>query len=373
MNQHQLPITEIHILRVAVPLAGAGFRNAYANNTSQHSIIVRVASGGGHAGVGNIDPLPGYSSETIEQSLAALHDILLPAVQGQDAGNVHQILAIMDAALPGFLEAKAAVEMACIDLLTRSLGIPVHQFLGGAVVNRVRFNAWVGILGPDEAAREASKWLSQGFTSAKVKLGGGILADRDRIRAVREAVGDNMQLRGDANAGYSVQESIALGRLLEPYALQLLEQPVAATDLPGLAKVRQSIGIPIMADEAITDHQSLIDAIRADCADIVKLKVMKQGGLLKCRRMVETASAAGLGIVIGHGFGLGINTMAEIMLAVTSHDVLEGLESVGPLKMQDDVIVSKLDLSRAFLDLPDTPGLGVEIDEEKLRTYAVYN
>jgi muconate cycloisomerase len=371
MNKHRLPITKIAVLRVAVPLTGAGFRNAYGNNTLQHSIIVRIASGGGYVGMGNIDPLPGYSSETIEQSLTVLRERLAPAVQGQDAGNIHRILAIMDSVVPGFLEAKAAMEMACVDLLTRSLGIPVHQFLGGAVVDQVRFNAWIGILAPDEAASEASKWLCQGFRSAKVKLGGGIMADRDRIHAVREAVGDKMQLRGDANAGYSVQESIALGRLLEPYALQLLEQPVAAEDLAGLAKVRQSIGIPIMADEAITDHQSLIDVIRADCADIVKLKVMKQGGLLKCRRMLETASAAGMKIVIGHGFGLGINTMAEIMLAATSHDVIEGLESVGPLKMQDDVIDGKLDLSNAFLNLPNAPGLGTEIDEEKLRAYAV--
>src|SRR5690606_16964175 len=120
--------------------------------------------------------------------------------------------------------------------------------------------------------------------------------------------GSEMQLRGDANAGYNVKDSIALGKLLEPYEMQLLEQPVAAADLAGLAMVRRSIGIPIMADEAVTDHESLIDVIRADCADIVKLKVMKQGGILKCRRMMETASAAGLKLVIGHGFGLAINT-----------------------------------------------------------------
>ncbi len=370
MNSHYLPLTEINILHVAVPLIGDGFRNAYANSTLQHSIVVRVASGGG-VGMGNVDPLPGYSSETIAQSLTALRTILVPAVQGQDAGNIHQILKLMDDALPGFLEAKAALEMACVDLLARSLDIPVHQFMGGAVVHTVRFNAWIGLTPPDQAASEASQWLAQGFKSAKIKLGGGILADRDRIRAVREAVGNGMQLRGDANANYSVQDSIALGRLLEPYALQLLEQPVAADDLAGLAKVRQSIGIPIMADEAITDHASLIAAIRADCADIVKFKVMKQGGLLKCRRMIETAAAAGLKVVIGHGFGLGINTMAEIMLASTSLDVLEGLESVGPLKMRDDIIAGKLDLSAGSLVVPDGAGFGVMMDEEKLRAYTV--
>lgn len=371
MKSQRLPITDIEVFRVAVPMAGEGFRNAYSNNTSQHSIVVRITSGDGAVGLGNVDPLPGYSAETIEQSLQALRHALVPALQGQDAGNINQILATMDAALPNFLEAKAALEMACLDLVSRSAGFSVHRYLGGAVVGRLRFNAWIGIVAPEQAAREAAAWQARGFKSAKVKLGGGIVADRDRIRAVREAVGSEMQLRGDANACYSVEDSIALGKLLEPYGMQLLEQPVAADDLAGLAAVRNAIGIPIMADEAVTDHQSLIDVIRADCADIVKLKVMKQGGILKCRRMIETASAAGLKVVIGHGFGLAINTMAEIMLAATSRDVLEGLESVGPLKMRDDIVLNRLDLTGGVFDLPDGAGLGMVIDEAKLAAYRV--
>jgi muconate cycloisomerase len=178
-----------------------------------------------------------------------------------------------------------------------------------------------------------------------------------------------MRLRVDANAGYDVEQAIALGRLLEPYEVQLLEQPVAAGDLAGMAQVRRSIGIPVMADESVTDHASLIRVIRAECADLVKLKVMKQGGFLNCRRMLETATAAGLRVVVGHGFGLGINTVAEIMLASTSPGVIEGLECVGPLKTADDVVKVKLDLSAGLIGLPSGPGLGVALDEEKLRRY----
>jgi L-alanine-DL-glutamate epimerase-like enolase superfamily enzyme len=90
---------------------------------------------------------------------------------------------------------------------------------------------------------EARKWLERGFRSAKVKVGGGIKADRDRLKAVREAVGPQMKLRADANAGYRVADAIALGKLLEPFELQLLEQPVAVDDLAGMAKVRRSIGM----------------------------------------------------------------------------------------------------------------------------------
>jgi muconate cycloisomerase len=371
MHGLHLPISRVEVFGVAVPLVGSGFKNAYINKTAQKSALVRLTAKDGSVGLGNIDPSPGYSVETIEQSLTALRDKLAPVVHGSDAGNPHQLVARMDAILPGYLDAKAAIEMACVDLLSRRLGIPVYQYLGGAMVSNVRFNAWVGILSPDEAAAEARKWFDCGFRSAKVKVGGGIKADRDRLMAIREAVGPSMALRADANAGYSVEDSIALGHLMEPMNMQLFEQPVADHDLVGMAKVRQAIGIPVMADESITDHESLIAVIRANCADIVKLKVMKQGGFLKCRRMLETATAAGMKVVIGHGFGLGVNTVAEIMLACTSTEVLEGLECVGPLKTADDIVTRKLEISSGQMAVPGGPGLGVELDEEKVRIYQI--
>ena len=355
---------------MAVPLVAGGFKNAYLTKTVQKSAIVRVSTGDGVVGLGNIDPSPGYSTETIEESLGALGSKLASAVIGLDAANIHALNARLDAAMPGFLDAKAAIEMACVDLTARVLGIPVYTYLGGAVKERLLFNAWIGILTPDEAAREARKWFDRGFRSAKIKVGGGIEADRDRVKAVREAVGDAMALRIDANAGYDADTAIRLAHLVQPCKLQLFEQPVPADDLAGMARVRREAGgVPIMADESILDHASLIAVIKANAADIVKLKVMKQGGFHRAAAMLATAQAAGVRCVIGHGFGLGINTMAEIMLAATSANVLDGLECVGPLKTVDDITTEKLDLGAGALALPPGPGLGVALDEAKLARY----
>lgn len=366
----EVPIERIDVFGVAVPLIGPGYANAYVTKKVQKSVVVRLVATDGTVGLGNIDPSPGYSLETIDQSLAALREQLMRPMSGLDAANPHRVVQAMNAALPGFLDAKAAIEMACVDLTARRLGIAVHRYLGGALVDRLSFNAWIGILPPDEAAAEARKWFERGFRSAKIKVGTDVNVDRDRVQAVREAVGPSMHLRADANAGYNTEQAIALGHMIERFDMQLLEQPVPADDLAGMARVRSAIGIPVMADESIIDHASLIGVIRANCADIVKLKVMKQGGLLKCRHMVETAAAAGLKVVIGHGFGLGINTMAEIMLASTSRSVIDGLECVGPLKTSDDIVTSKLDLGSGSIDLPQGPGLGVELDERKIAHYA---
>ena len=366
-----MKIERIEVFGVAVPLVGE-YKNAYLSKTVQKSAIVRVTATGGVIGLGNIDPTPGYSKEQTADHLEVLRTKLAPLLIGMDPANIHGVLARIEPAVKGFLDSKAAIEMACVDLAARAAGVPVHTWLGGAVKERLLFNAWIGILPPDEAARETLEWKKRGFRSAKIKVGGNIEADRDRVKAVREAVGPDFQLRIDANAGYDADTSIKLAKMVAPFKLQLFEQPVPDHDIAGMARVRRAanaMGVPIMADESVLDHASLIRIIKMEAADIVKVKVMKQGGFLNTRRMIATAEAAGIRCVVGHGFGLGVNTMAEIMLAATSGNVLDGLECVGPLKTADDIVTHKLDLSSGSLPLPDGLGLGVTLDDAKLEKY----
>jgi muconate cycloisomerase len=364
-------IEKVEVFGVAVPLIGE-YKNAYLSKTVQKSAVVRIIASGGVAGLGNIDPTPGYSKEQTVDHLQVLEGKLAPLLIGMDPTNVHAVLARIEPAVKGFLDSKAAIEMACVDLAARAAGMPVHTYLGGAVKDRLLFNAWIGILSPEQAAKETLEWKQKGFRSAKIKVGGNIEADRDRVKAVREAVGPDFQLRIDANAGYDADTSIRLAKLVAPFKLQLFEQPVPDHDIAGMARVRReanAVGLPVMADESVLDHASLIRIIKADAADIVKVKVMKQGGFINTRRMIATAEAAGIRCVVGHGFGLGINTMAEIMLAATSSNVIDGLECVGPLKTADDIVTSKLDLSGGSLALPAGPGLGVTLDDAKVAKY----
>ncbi|MEK6592428.1 MAG: mandelate racemase/muconate lactonizing enzyme family protein [Pseudomonadota bacterium] len=366
-----LKIERVEVFGVAMPLVGE-YKNAYLSKTVVKSAVVRITATGGAVGCGNIDPTPGYSKELTEDSLRMLETRFAGLVMGMDPTNVHRILAKIEPAVDGYLDAKAAIEMACVDLSARVAGMPVYTYLGGAVKDRLLFNAWVGILPPDEAAKETLQWKNQGFRSAKIKVGGNIEADRDRVKAVREAVGADFNLRIDANAGYDADTSIKLANMVAPFNLQLFEQPVPADDIAGMARVRKAanaVGVPIMADESVLDHASLINIIRMDAADIVKVKVMKQGGFLNTRRMIATAEAAGIRCVVGHGFGLGVNTMCEVMLAATSSNVIDGLECVGPLKTKDDIVTHKLDLSKGSIALPPGPGLGVTLDDAKLVKY----
>src|SRR5262249_89481 len=157
----------------------------------------------------------------------------------------------------------------------------------------------------------------------------------------------------------------------EPYALTLVEQPIVRTDLAGLAQIRRAIGIPLMADESVTGPASLVEIIRREAADIVKVKVMKQGGLLRTQQMIESAAPAGLRVVIGPGFGLALRRLAGGGGAATSPAVMPGCEAVGPLKMAGDVVRGPVRLGNGVLQLTDAAGVGATIDPDALKRYRV--
>src|SRR5207245_6922713 len=210
-----------------------------------------------------------------------------------------------------------------------------------------------------------------GVRRAKSKVAGATDEGIERVAAVRAAVGDRRALRVDFNESLTLAESAPFIRRLEPYALTLVEQPIPRDDIAGLAAIRRAISIPLMADESVTGPGSLVEIIRREAADIVKLKVMKQGGLLRTRQMIECAAAAGLRVVIGHGFGLTLSTLAEAAVAATCDAVMPGCEAVGPLKMAGDVVRDPINLEGGVIRLTDAPGLGATIDPDALKRYRV--
>ena len=352
---------------VEVPLRRPA-KGVHGVTAVQRSVLVRVAAGEGVEGWGNVDPTPGYSRLSVEDIHEAVTK-LAPALVGLDPFNVRRALSVMDERVDGRLEAKAAVEMALCDLKARALGVPVHSLLGGRVKDRITLNAWIGTVPPVQAAAEAREWLARGFASAKIKIEGPDPEGLARVAAVREAVGDGLALRVDFNESLPLADAVAFIRKLEPFRLALVEQPVERGRIAALAEIRRGIGVPLMADESVTGPASLIEIIRREAADIVKLKVMKQGGLIRTLAMVETAAAAGLGVVVGHGFGLTLSTLAEAAVAAVSPAVLDGCEAVGPLKMAGDVVTELAVLEHGVIAVPDRPGLGADVDRAALARY----
>jgi len=367
-----MQIKRVEVFGVAMPLSGT-FTSGGISKDVTKCVVLRLTASDGTVGISSAEPSAGTKSPgTAAELIVTLRERVAPALMGQDPTNIHRLIEILDRLTPTQPGAGAAAEMACVDLTSRILGVPLYTYLGGASQERLEFNGWIGMLPPEEAAAEAQRWLKAGFRSAKIKVGSGVEADCARIEAVRASVGSTMKLRIDANMQYDADTSLRLCRMVKQFDLQLFEQPVPQHDLAGMARVRREGGIPVMADESVSDHASLVAVIKADAADYVKFGIKQAGGILRAARMLATAEAAGLPVVIGHGFGLDPSTLAEVMLAASSRNVLPGLECVGPLKVVDTVARTRLDISSGSLPLPGGPGIGITLDESKLAQYRLH-
>ncbi|MBI4084222.1 MAG: hypothetical protein HY423_16575 [Candidatus Lambdaproteobacteria bacterium] len=364
-----MKITAVDCWLIGMPMKGT-YKVAKRTKSVQAGVVVRVRTDEGLEGAGNVDPSPGYSKLLPEQSYRVVRDLLAPALLGRRAESVRALAARMLELAPDACEAHAAVEMALMDLNAKALDVPCHRLLGGTVRDTIALNGWIGIQPPGDAARQAKDYWDAGFRSVKVKVGEGVEADRDRVAAVREAT-PQMDIRVDGNEGFDVETAIRLGRAIARHNITLFEQPVPRADLDGMVRVRQAVDIPLMADEAVYDPATLVAVIKREAADIVKVKVMKQGGLIPTMQAIEMCRAAGIRCVIGHGFGLTLHTLAEMHVAAASDNLFEAIESVGPLKMTGDIVRDALPMQGGTLPVPQAPGLGATLDEAKVREYQV--
>lgn len=204
----------------------------------------------------------------------------------------------------------------------------------------------------------------------KIKVGTDPKADVERVRRVREALGGIIQLSVDANGGWTVADSIWAIRRMEPYDLVMAEQPVHRQDVEGMAQVRRSVGVPIMADETVFTEREALEVIRREAADMISVYPGKNGGILRARAIAKMAEAAGVPCHVGSNLEWDVGASAMAHLAVSTQNIVSErypADILGPLYHVDHVVTSPLRIEDGYAEVPSNPGLGVELDEEKIR------
>ncbi len=357
----------MRIEAAALARAEIAFRRPFviASGAMTHAVSVLVAlrAEEGTVGYGETTCQTSYTGAIEEGLTAALERYLLPAVIGLSPLAIQAVHAAMDRALRGNELAKAAVDLACFDLAGKRLGVPVHELLGGKVRESVPLGWSVGLGSRDEMAAEARQWAERGL-AVKVKIGGDPATDLANVRAVREAVGPEAVLRVDANARYSVADAMRILPRMEESRLQCIEQPVAAHDLAGLARLRNSLATPILADESYHSPHDALRLIDAGAADAINLKVVKPGGLLPSRLAAAVAQTGGLQAMIGSMPEMGLATAAGLHLALACPIATYPAELIGPLMLVDDILTEPLPGRRGELCAPDGPGFGVALRDD---------
>lgn len=291
---------------------------------------------------------------------------LAPALIGEDPFRIAHLVRKMDGVLDGVEEAKAGLEMALWDIVGKALGTPVYNLLGGKVRDRIPLSYSVPFGTPAQMAAFAAERVAAGHRTIKVKVGSEDGArDVAAVREIRAAIGGDVKLRVDGNMGWpTAKHAIRMIRRMEPFDLEMVEQPLAADDLDGMAEVRRNIGVPLMADESIRSPRSAMAVIRKGAADIANVYVSEAGGMLAASRIFAMCEAAGMPCMIGSMPEFGIGTAAQIHLGVAMTNLGPDCDTCGVLYHEEDLLAEPLRLDGGFSCPPEGPGLGVEIDPE---------
>ncbi|BAI74214.1 muconate cycloisomerase (plasmid) [Azospirillum sp. B510] len=343
---------------------------AMATMKTQSVVIVRVTASDGVVGWGEGATIGGlsYGEESVEGMALAIDTYMTPLLVGQDADRVAAAMTRIDAFVQGNNTAKCAVETALQDGVARRLGVPLAHLFGGRVRDRLAC-AWTLASGQSDLdIAEAERLLdARRHNIFKLKIGKRPLADDiAHIAAIKRALGDRASIRVDVNQAWSITDARRGLAALADAGADLVEQPVRRQHLPALARLTQDFPIAVMADEILRGADDAFRVAAAAGADVFSVKLAQSGGVGPAAKVAAIAEAAGIGIYGGTMIETGVGTAAAAQLFATLPRLEWGTELFGPLLFTDDFLVTPLRYENFALVVPDGPGIGVDIDPDRL-------
>jgi L-alanine-DL-glutamate epimerase-like enolase superfamily enzyme len=272
----------------------------------------------------------------------------------------------------GFMiEAISGVDIALWDIMGKALKQPICRLLGGR--HREKLEAYassVMLMERSEMVKEAQDLVRQGFKKIKVKIGLGVETDYENIKAIRQGVGADIGIMLDANCGFSTEEALRLGAKLEPLDIRWYEEPVLPHDLEGYATLAGSLRIPIAGGESECTRWGFRDLILRGKATVIQPDLGRCGGLSEARKIATLASVHGVRVAPHTGASGAVSIAAAIHFAASLSNfyIYEHMYTENPLR--EDILTEPiLECKNGFVKVPEGPGLGIEIDRDKLKRY----
>jgi muconate cycloisomerase len=334
------------------------------------TLIIRLQTDAGIEGWGEATQgRPGNTYETLETMEVMARKYFAPALLGMDLEMTGAVIAKLQRARYGHPITKAAIEIAIYDATAKSCGVPLYRLLGGAYRKEIEL---VGGLGMDLSAEtigaKARQLKQDGYRIFKLKIGHKDLQqDIARVRAVREAVGDEATIRVDGNAAYSFNDAREILNSLSRFRIADAEQPLARGDLASLAELRRSVAVPIAAQESVSSPEDALAVIVAGAADLLKIKLTHIGGFQRALQTAAVVEAKNWPVIIGQGSACTpLLSAAEMHLHAAVRNAQAGGEMTGFLRLGEQDIFSPITVERGRALLTGQPGLAIEVDREKL-------
>lgn len=371
MSQPQIRISAVSVFVVRIP-ARAVHSHGIGDVAVSTNVILRLDTDAGITGWGEAAPWTVFTGSP-EASAAALDIHLRPLLLGADPFRIAALMATAERTIVHCTEAKAAMEMALFDIVGKALDVPVCDLLGGRVRDEIPLS--FSVANPDFArdVELVQQLCADGIRLFKLKTGFAEHAeDLRRLAGLRKILPDDAEIRVDYNQGMQPWEAIRRLRDVEQFRPTFIEQPVPAEQRDALAAITAALDTPIMADESVFGVEDALLAASRHIADLIAIKAQKAGGMLRSREIAAIAAAGGLACYGGDMFETGIASTAGTHMIAATANISLGCEFYQPnYYLAEDLLAQPFPVRRGKVQVPTGPGLGIEVDEEKLRRYTV--
>ena len=353
-----MKIREIQIGKVSIPLKKP-FKTALRQVNSAEDIIIKVVTDTGEIGYGNAPPTAVITGDSQDSIVGAIRYTIGPKLIGMDVDNLEGIMTAIDTAMLNNSSAKAALDIAVYDLFGKLHGIPLYKLFGG-YSNTMVTDLTISVNEPEEMVRDSQEAVAAGYRALKLKVGTDAVLDIQRVKAIRAAVGYDIDIRLDANQGWTPKEAVRTIRKFEDLGLgiELIEQPVKAHDFEGLKFVTNHVETDIMADESAFGPYEVFQLLAMSACDLINIKVMKAGGLHNALRIASFAETVGMQCMMG--------CMLESKVGITAAASIAGGKRIitradldAAVLLAEDPVIGGISYDKNQLIISDAPGLGI--------------
>jgi len=359
----KLRISDIKIYRFDIPLRDV-FQIATMSLTDANNVLIKIETNEGIDGWGEGAPFHALVGETQEITFAAAKEFKRLLI-GKNPLAIDSIVHLMDAHLPHNTTLKSAFDIALYDIAAKVAGLPLYAFLGGEK-RKMETGMTIGICDPEEAAEKALAIKKMGFNIIKVKLGLNSKDDYLRLKNIREAVGEDVILRIDANQGW---DRMTAKNNLNSYTgvnIEFCEQPCKVNDINGMKFVSNNTNIPIMADESIFSVNNALNLINNDVAPYFNIKLSKSGGIHNAIKIAHLAEAGEIPSMVGCMSETRLALSAAVHFGLVS-PILKFFDLDSHLEHSIDPIEGGMYIKNGIIEIPDEPGIGATPDKDFLK------
>jgi muconate cycloisomerase len=366
-QEHRITGLRVHVINVP---AKAVHSHGSGDVSGINSVILELVTDSGLTGWGEASPWPVFTG-TAQANAAALHVHLRPHLIGANPLHVEKHLAMADRTVVQCSEAKAALEMALLDIVGQIAGLPVAELVGGRHRDTIPMSFSVANPDFDADLEDIARLYEDGVRLFKLKTGFAEHAfDLMRLERLRTVYADTIDLRVDYNQGLPAYDAIRTLRDFDAFRLTFIEQPVKMHERAALAEITRALDTPVMADESVFDPREALLGAQMRLADIFSLKIMKAGGIRRALEVAAIARAAGIDVYGGCMFETGLAHAAGTHLMAAVPDLHLGCEFYMPTYYAaDDILTGPFPVRHGQVHVPTGPGLGVTVDPDKLTKY----